>query len=144
MELLTCQLLLDVRTCWDSTYAMINCLHGLHQICNMQYTCKVQLNHYQGIDYYLAAPQNGDIAKHKLSDLEWEVLHNVDSSHPRIPSAAQKMMCGERSPLLGGAIPVYETFTFQWYNLSTLQDHPHIGAFILAGLPTAMKYHTHV
>ncbi|KAF8449200.1 hypothetical protein L210DRAFT_3387662 [Boletus edulis BED1] len=128
MELLTCQLLLDVRTCWDSTYTMINCLHGLHQ----------------GIDYYLAAPQNGDIAKHKLSDLEWEVLHNVDSSHPRIPSAAQKMMCGECSPLLGGAIPAYETFTFQWRNLSTLQDHPHIGAFILEGLPTAMKYHTHV
>lgn len=50
-------------------------------------------------------------------------------------------MCGERNPLLGGALPAYETFAFQWRNLSKSRNHPHIGAFILEGLPTALKYH---
>ncbi|KAG6379029.1 hypothetical protein JVT61DRAFT_11455 [Boletus reticuloceps] len=34
MKLPSCQLLLDVRTHWDSTYTMINCLCGLCQVCN--------------------------------------------------------------------------------------------------------------
>lgn len=35
-KLPTYQLLLDVKTRWDSTYAMINRLRGLRQVCNMQ------------------------------------------------------------------------------------------------------------
>lgn len=51
-------------------------------------------------------------------------------------------MCGEHSPLLGGVIPAYETFVLQWQSLSSSPKwHPQIGAFILEGLPTALKYH---
>lgn len=32
----------------------------------------------QAVDYHLAAPRNGDLAKYKLSDLEWEVLQDIE------------------------------------------------------------------
>lgn len=51
-------------------------------------------------------------------------------------------MCGERSPLLGGTIPAYETFVHQWKHLSSSPACPQVGAFILEGLPTATKYHS--
>ena len=51
------------------------------------------------------------------------------------------MMCSKCSPLLSSAIPAYETFTLQWQSLLSSPQHPQIGAFVLEGLLTALKYH---
>ncbi|KAI6098648.1 hypothetical protein EDD16DRAFT_1498280, partial [Pisolithus croceorrhizus] len=86
-----------VRTHWDLTYFMINCFHTLHQ----------------AIKLFLAAPQNADVAQHKLEPLDWEVLQDLEFIL-EAPSLAQHAMSGEQSPLLGGALPTFETFMTQW------------------------------
>ena len=32
----------------------------------------------QAVDYFLVTPRNAEIAKHKLSPLEWEVLQDLE------------------------------------------------------------------
>ncbi|KAF9219985.1 hypothetical protein BS17DRAFT_661921, partial [Gyrodon lividus] len=56
------QLLCNVKTRWDSTYYMINCLHALRQV----------------VSYFLDAPCNTNIADHKMLPLGWEVLQDME------------------------------------------------------------------
>ncbi|KIJ59147.1 hypothetical protein HYDPIDRAFT_66579, partial [Hydnomerulius pinastri MD-312] len=103
------QLLRDVKTRWDSTFFMINRLRTLHQ----------------AVDYFLAAPRNSDLAKHKMSALEWEVLQDLEVVL-EVPSLAQHTMSGEHSPLAGGTLPTYETFVVQWQTLASSPNHPQL------------------
>jgi len=43
-------------------------------------------------------------------------------------------MSGEQSPLLGGALPAYETFITQWQAIANLSLHPQLCPFIEEGL----------
>ncbi|KIK80918.1 hypothetical protein PAXRUDRAFT_46109, partial [Paxillus rubicundulus Ve08.2h10] len=61
-----------------------------------------------------------------------------------VPSHAQQSMCGESIPLLGGALPLYETFLAQWTGLSLACDHPQLVSFISPGLESANYYHDHL
>ena len=48
-------------------------------------------------------------------------------------------MSGERTPLLGTAVPMFEMFIVQWDALSRLV--PRCSPFIKAGLECAKKYY---
>lgn len=50
-------------------------------------------------------------------------------------------MSGERAPLLGGAVPAYETFIARWTQMSASRDYPQLGSFLRVGLSMATKYH---
>lgn len=50
-------------------------------------------------------------------------------------------MSGEQTPVLGGALPAFETFIAQWKAMSTSPDHPQLCAFLKEGLSSAAKYH---
>ncbi|KAF9220177.1 hypothetical protein BS17DRAFT_661193, partial [Gyrodon lividus] len=52
------QLLRNVKTRWDSTFYMINCLHILRF----------------PVDWFLLMPTQKDIAKHKMDNTKWFVL----------------------------------------------------------------------
>lgn len=51
-------------------------------------------------------------------------------------------MSGERVPLLGSAVPTFETFVVQWDMLSELV--PQCAPFIRTGLDRAKTYYEHM
>ncbi|KIK77308.1 hypothetical protein PAXRUDRAFT_167300, partial [Paxillus rubicundulus Ve08.2h10] len=61
-----------------------------------------------------------------------------------VPSQAQQSMCGQSLPLLGGAIPSYETFLAQWTSLSMSHINPQLAPFISHGLKQVNHYYNHI
>jgi hypothetical protein len=55
------QLLRDVCTQWDSTYHMLNRLHEMSP----------------AIDYFLALPNNSELAKYQISPQDWNVMQDI-------------------------------------------------------------------
>lgn len=72
------QVLRDCPTRWDSTYIMVNRLRTLRQVCQDILEYFTSLKYFQGIDLFLAFPRNAEIAHHRLSDLDWEVLQDIE------------------------------------------------------------------
>ncbi|KAH0833879.1 hypothetical protein J3R83DRAFT_11054 [Lanmaoa asiatica] len=72
--------------------------------------------------------------------MEWEVLQDLEVIL-EVPLLAQKTMCGEETPLLGGAVPAFEVFIAQWKRLSDLVDAPHLRVFMSEGLERAEHYY---
>ncbi|KAH0839385.1 hypothetical protein J3R83DRAFT_97 [Lanmaoa asiatica] len=72
--------------------------------------------------------------------MEWEVLQDLEVIL-EVPLLAQKTMCGEETPLLGGAVPAFEVFIAQWKRLSDLVDAPHLQVFMSEGLERAEHYY---
>ncbi|KIK10980.1 hypothetical protein PISMIDRAFT_84126, partial [Pisolithus microcarpus 441] len=87
------QLLHDIATRWDSTYYMINHLRALDQ----------------AIDLWVRMPQNINLVLEKLEQMHWEVLQDLKFAL-QAPAVAHHTMTSECIPLLGGALPAYETF----------------------------------
>ncbi|KIJ58483.1 hypothetical protein HYDPIDRAFT_102552 [Hydnomerulius pinastri MD-312] len=50
-------------------------------------------------------------------------------------------MSGECTPLLGSAVPTFETFMTQWRSLSQSERNPQLAPFICEGLDWAETYH---
>ena len=50
-------------------------------------------------------------------------------------------MCRENIPLLGGAVPSYETFLAQWKRLCVMDNHPQLAPFISPGLEWSDHYY---
>ena len=135
MQLPTQELLLDVKTHWDSTHVMINCLLGLYQV---SITCDWFTN--SELKYIISGCRL-PLSCTPKSTLDWEVLQDIEVtlevcipesnrtdtwcslSQCQVPSAAQQIMCSECSPLLGSAIPTYKTFIFQWRHLNPAPGH---------------------
>ncbi|KAI0263897.1 hypothetical protein BGY98DRAFT_905734, partial [Russula aff. rugulosa BPL654] len=94
------QLLRDVPTRWDSVY------HMLHRLRIMR----------PAVDHFLALPNNKELAKYIISPHVWNTLRDVEAVLA-IPHAVQQVMCGESTPILSGAIPVFEMFMSKWETL---------------------------
>ncbi|KIK78477.1 hypothetical protein PAXRUDRAFT_163928, partial [Paxillus rubicundulus Ve08.2h10] len=85
-------------------------------------------------------PHNINISDSKLAPLDWEVLQDMEVIL-EVPSWAQQSMCGQSLPLLGGAIPSYETFLAQWTSLSMSRTNPQLVPFVSHGLEWANHYY---
>jgi hypothetical protein len=73
------QLLRDVKTRWDSVFQMIRRLRLLQPVSHSVYReVLIQCFYFQAIDHFFAMPINKDIAKHKLTEMEWEVLAGME------------------------------------------------------------------
>jgi hypothetical protein len=111
----------------------------------------------QAIDHFLASPVNSDIAKHRLSDVEWAALQDFEvilgvytlsslcwsvilSTTFQVPHVVQQVMSVEKMPVLAGTIPAFELFMTQWETLGS--KHPRLKPFIDIGLEWAMKYYS--
>lgn len=116
------QLLRDVRTRWDSIYKMLNRLRELRP----------------AVDYFLALPNNHDLAKYKISPQEWQAMQDVEVILS-IPHKVQQVMSGESNPILSGAIPAFETFMSAWEKFS--QGNPHLQHIVQPGLDWAYQYY---
>ncbi|KAI6016724.1 hypothetical protein EDC04DRAFT_2608359 [Pisolithus marmoratus] len=62
MQINVLQLVHDITTCWDSVYYMICHLCYLHQ----------------PIDTFFECPNNKDLKKYKLSEMQWKVLQDFE------------------------------------------------------------------
>ncbi|KIK13264.1 hypothetical protein PISMIDRAFT_119162, partial [Pisolithus microcarpus 441] len=118
------QLLHDVMTRWDSTYYMINRLRALDQ----------------AIDLWLRMPWNINLVPEKLELMHWEVLQDLEFAL-QAPAAAHHTMTSECIPLLGGALPAYETFLEQWKRMSMSSANPQFGPLLKEGLAHGERYH---
>ncbi|KAF8137053.1 ribonuclease H-like domain-containing protein [Boletus edulis] len=118
------ELLRDVKSCWDSIYFMINRL------------CALRL----AVDSFLALPHgpHDELAKRKLTPMQWEVLIDLEIIL-EIPHAAQQYMSSESMPILGGAIPAFKLLMIQWDALCI--KAPHCAPFVKVGLDWAQKYY---
>lgn len=67
-----------------------------------------------------------------------------DSTASKVPAHAQRSMCGENMPLLGGAIPSYEAFLAKWSHMSSSTTHPQLAPFIFHGLQLAKQYYERI
>jgi hypothetical protein len=67
-----------------------------------------------------------------------ETYPNSDA-YQQVPHTVQQVMSGESTPILCGAIPVFEMFMTRWENM--IQQHPQLERYIQPGLDWAYKYY---
>ncbi|KIK07883.1 hypothetical protein K443DRAFT_35466, partial [Laccaria amethystina LaAM-08-1] len=101
------QLVRDMKVRWDSLYFMINRFRKLRP----------------AVEYFLSLPVNRELAKLRLTDMEWAVLQDFEIVLG-IPHQVLKIMSRERTPVLSGAIPTFEMFMTAWEQLG--RDHPRL------------------
>lgn len=59
----------------------------------------------------------------------------------KAPALAHHTMTSERIPLLGGAVPAYETFFEHWKAMSQSSTNPQFGPILEEALTHADQYH---
>ncbi|KAF8836294.1 hypothetical protein BDN67DRAFT_911480 [Paxillus ammoniavirescens] len=121
------ELLHDVKTCRDSTYAMINCL------------CALRL----AVNYFLALPNQKELKDYVLSTPQWLVLEDFEHIL-QVPHKVQQRMSNESPPRLGSTVPCFELFMSVWEMLGA--THPRMKPWMDVGLydgPIAQKTNTH-
>ncbi|KIK20245.1 hypothetical protein PISMIDRAFT_75144, partial [Pisolithus microcarpus 441] len=75
-----------------------------------------------------------------LEQMHWEVLQDLKFAL-QAPAMAHHTMTSEHIPLLGGALPTYETFLKQWKRISTSSMNPQFGPLLKEGLAHGERYH---
>ncbi|KIK19119.1 hypothetical protein PISMIDRAFT_74708, partial [Pisolithus microcarpus 441] len=116
------QLLCDVRTRWDSTFYMINCLCILHL----------------PIDCFLLLPAQKDITHYRMSDMDWFVLQEYEILLD-IPHKVQQRMSSEKRATLNCTVPSFELFMTAWEKLC--KTNKRIAPFIDVSLKWAKQYY---
>lgn len=71
------ELLRDVKTRWDSTYAMINRLRALRLVCTITDVFLLLIT-LQGVNYFLALPNQKELEEYTLSESQWLVLEDFE------------------------------------------------------------------
>ena len=64
----------------------------------------------------------------------------IDISLSQVPHRVQMSMAQEKTPILSGAIPAFETFMWEWEVLA--DKHPRLKPWIDVGLEWATEYYT--
>ncbi|KAI5999086.1 hypothetical protein EDD15DRAFT_2363112 [Pisolithus albus] len=77
-------------------------------------------------------PWNINLVPEKLELMHWEVLQDLKFAL-QAPAAAHHTMTSERIPLLGGALPAYETFLEQWKRMSMSSANPQFSPLLKEG-----------
>ncbi|KAI6020722.1 hypothetical protein PISMIDRAFT_94210, partial [Pisolithus microcarpus 441] len=85
------------------------------------------------VDLWLRMPWNINLVPEKLELMHWEVLQDLEFAL-QAPATAHHTMTSEHIPLLGGALPAYETFLEQWKRISTSSVNPQFGPLLKEGL----------
>ncbi|KAF8224401.1 hypothetical protein L208DRAFT_1311721, partial [Tricholoma matsutake] len=116
------QLVHDMKVRWDSLYFMIN------QFCKL----------HPAIEYFLSLPVNRELAKLRLTDMEWTVLQDFEMVLG-VPHQVQQIMSTERTPMLLGAIPAFEMFMTAWELLG--ENHPRLAQWMDIGIQWATTYY---
>ncbi|EDR06951.1 uncharacterized protein LACBIDRAFT_299364 [Laccaria bicolor S238N-H82] len=101
------QLICDMKVRWDSLYFMIN---RFHKLC-------------PAVEHFLSLPINRELAKLRLTDMEWTVLQDFEIVLG-VPHQVQKIMSKECTPVLSGTIPAFKMFMMAWEQLG--REHPHL------------------
>ncbi len=60
-------------------------------------------------------------------------------SYQQVLHVVQQVMSSESNPILGGAIPAFETFMTRWETIK--RDHPNLERLIQPGLDWTYKYY---
>ncbi|KIK15266.1 hypothetical protein PISMIDRAFT_81440, partial [Pisolithus microcarpus 441] len=92
---------------------------------------------------YITAVQEDPIwhgRETKLEQMHWEVLQDLEFAL-QAPATAHHTMTSECIPLLGGALPTYETFLEQWKRLNTSSVNPQFSPLLKEGLAHGERYH---
>lgn len=74
------ELLRDVKTRWDSTYAMLNRLRALHLVCNIICVGIIltSILNRKAINYFLTLPNQKELEEYVLSPQQWQVLQDFE------------------------------------------------------------------
>ncbi|KAG9309365.1 hypothetical protein JVU11DRAFT_10602 [Chiua virens] len=93
---------------------------------------------HNGIDSFLSLPHgpNDELAWHKLTLMQWEVLQDLEVVL-EVPHAAQQCMSSESTPMLGGEIPAFKILVMQWEVLAI--KAPHCAPYLKARLGKAQE-----
>ncbi|TFY55049.1 hypothetical protein EVJ58_g8494 [Rhodofomes roseus] len=117
-------LILDVRTHWDSTYAMIKRFILMHQV----YT------------YFRILPGQGDFAA-SIPNLLEEDWHKLEAILVvlSVPHKIQMCLSGSSMPLLAEVVPLFELFMQDWEQQARMK--PQYRRAIKGGLKLAAKHY---
>lgn len=78
VQLKSLQLLHDVRTRWDSVFYMLRRLREMRPV-SFVTILKISAHiSQQAVDCFLALPNNQELAKYKLTSMEWSVLQDFE------------------------------------------------------------------
>ncbi|KIK22790.1 hypothetical protein PISMIDRAFT_11356 [Pisolithus microcarpus 441] len=97
----------------------------------------------KAIDLWVRMPWNINLVPEKLEQMHWEVLQDLEFAL-QAPAVAHHTMTSECIPLLGGALPAYETFLEQWKRISMSSTNPQFGPLLKEGLAHRERYHKHM
>jgi hypothetical protein len=78
VQLKPLQLLRDVRTRWDSVFLMLRRLREMRPVSFLTILKIPAHVLQQAIDWFLGAPNNQDLAKYRLTSMEWSVLQDFE------------------------------------------------------------------
>ncbi|EDR07026.1 uncharacterized protein LACBIDRAFT_328295 [Laccaria bicolor S238N-H82] len=120
------QLIRDMKVRWDSLYFMINRFRKLRL----------------AVEYFLSLPVNRELAKLRLTDMEWTVLQDFEIILG-VPHQVQKIMSKECTPILSGAIPAFEIIDWATTYYKKMDDSPAYVIVMLSQfvMVTMQKYH---
>ncbi|KIM58277.1 hypothetical protein SCLCIDRAFT_28178 [Scleroderma citrinum Foug A] len=95
----------------------------------------------QALDYFFQAPAHKDIADRKLSEVDWQIIEDLEVVL-KVPHTFQQSVSSEALPTLTHIIPVFKMFIIQWEHLSA--QAPQCALFIEVGLHYAKEYYSHM
>lgn len=78
VQLKPLQLLRDVRSRWDSVFFMLRRLREMRPVSFLTILEIPAHVSQQAIDWFLGAPNNQDLAKYRLTSMEWSVLQDFE------------------------------------------------------------------
>ncbi|TFY52012.1 hypothetical protein EVJ58_g10253 [Rhodofomes roseus] len=120
------QLILDVRTRWNSTYDMINPLSDIVRQAYRQF--RVRSDEFAAMYPELTESQENDLA--------------AVASLLEVPMKVSLALARDDLPLLADVIPMFETFQSEWEAVLTMDDMSRFHGAIEAALAVATKYYT--
>ncbi|KAI6046648.1 hypothetical protein EDC04DRAFT_2597783 [Pisolithus marmoratus] len=94
----------------------------------------------KAVDLWVRVPQNVNLVLEKLETMHWEALQDPKLAL-HAPAMAHHTMTSECIPLLGGALPAYETFLEQWRRISMSSVNPQVSPLLREGLAHGEQYH---
>ncbi|EDQ98471.1 uncharacterized protein LACBIDRAFT_335933 [Laccaria bicolor S238N-H82] len=98
-------------------------------------TIQVKQAQLVAVEHFLSLPINRDLAKLRLTYMEWAVLQDFEI----VLGYRQTLMSKEHTPVLSGAIPAFEMFMTAWEQLG--RDHPCLARWMDIGIQWATTYY---
>ncbi|KIK76282.1 hypothetical protein PAXRUDRAFT_170396, partial [Paxillus rubicundulus Ve08.2h10] len=95
------------------------------------------------INNFLKCPNNKDLKKHKLSQMEWKVLQDFEAIL-EVPHNSIQALSSKRLLTVCNYLKLFEKLYVDWERMSKNPNNAQLAPFIQEGLRWVAKYDNHM